>query len=268
MSEFIIQARSFEFAIPGLPGLISFIRHNFWVLMDSNGSIIAELNGLATDRKSGFPVAIGTNEVSHSLLVWQFVHTTNYAGTLEGGETKTTLQTMVRAGQPSEIVYKGEMADVFARWNKAVKAQIFLNVLDLNYPKYGFKLDRSEVNSNSTYRTLGEIMGIPVHVFSAWQFGLKNRMGPKITFTPMDGSGNEKFYAIGGGDGGDELRGGQGDDEYTINIAGELVIENKDEGIDTILTMLSKFNLSDNVENLTLTSKNGWGGIAAVRETI
>lgn len=38
--------------------------HDFWVLRDGRGKALAELHGLATDRRSGQAVPIGTDEVN------------------------------------------------------------------------------------------------------------------------------------------------------------------------------------------------------------
>ncbi|MEQ1511896.1 MAG: hypothetical protein ABL934_04365 [Lysobacteraceae bacterium] len=64
-----------------------------------------------------------------------------------------------------------------ARWNAAVAAKGQLNALDLDYPNYGFNILTDTVNSNAAYRTLSEIMGVPVHDFP-WKLepGLDNRM--------------------------------------------------------------------------------------------
>lgn len=64
-----------------------------------------------------------------------------------------------------------------ARWNAAVAAKAPSNALDLDYPNYGFRMDGSTVNSHSAYRTLGEVMGLPVRDFPAvLEPGIENRM--------------------------------------------------------------------------------------------
>jgi Ca2+-binding RTX toxin-like protein len=50
----------------------------------------------------------------------------------------------------------------------------------------------------------------------------------------------------------DTLRGGDGDDTYYINGAGDKVLELAGEGVDSIVASLSIGKLADNVENLTL----------------
>jgi Ca2+-binding RTX toxin-like protein len=62
-----------------------------------------------------------------------------------------------------------------------------------------------------------------------------------------------------GGSGQDTLIGGLGDDVYNINDATDVVSENVNEGIDTVYSKIS-YLLSDNLENLTLTTNQSING--------
>lgn len=55
-----------------------------------------------------------------------------------------------------------------------------------------------------------------------------------------------------GGTGADKMSGGAGNDSFTVDDAGDRVIETADEGTDSVKASVS-FSLSANVENLTLT---------------
>lgn len=66
--------------------------------------------------------------------------------------------------------------------------------------------------------------------------------------TISGGAGND---TLDGGKGADTLKGGVGNDIYVVDDAGDLVIENKDEGTDSVRSYIS-YRLTDNVENLTL----------------
>lgn len=166
MPNYSIEARSLDLA-----GVAS---HNFWVLRDEKGQALAELHGLATDRESGKYVPIGTDEQKHSLRAWHFPHDPDYANSLG---VRTRSDTYIQEGQASKTVLTADKDEVMARWNAAVAAKEPLNALDLNYPNYGFKVFQDTVNSNSTYRTFGEIMGVPVRDFP-WKVepGIDNRM--------------------------------------------------------------------------------------------
>lgn len=166
MPNYSIEARSLDLA-----GVAS---HDFWVLRDENGRALAELHGLATDRESGRYVPIGTDEKKHSLRAWHFPHDAEYANSLG---VRQRSDTYIQEGQANIMVLTADKNEVMARWNAAVAAKEPLNALDLNYPNYGFKVFQDTVNSNSTYRTFGEIMGVPVRDFP-WRVepGIDNRM--------------------------------------------------------------------------------------------
>ncbi|WP_374624409.1 beta strand repeat-containing protein, partial [Devosia sp.] len=64
---------------------------------------------------------------------------------------------------------------------------------------------------------------------------------------------------ISGGAGSDTMRGGTGNDTYVVDAAGDVVIENPGEGIDTVLASVS-LTLAAEVENLTLTGAGNISG--------
>ena len=76
--------------------------------------------------------------------------------------------------------------------------------------------------------------------------------------TLTGGAGND---ALNGGAGADTLLGGAGDDFYTVDNAGDVVVEFENEGVDTVNSSLNH-TLADHVENLALTgsaNRNGSG---------
>ncbi|WP_165423934.1 beta strand repeat-containing protein [Rhizobium ruizarguesonis] len=73
----------------------------------------------------------------------------------------------------------------------------------------------------------------------------------------MGAGGNDTL--IGGG-GADTMLGGTGDDIYVVDIATDLVIENVNEGTDTVRTALVSYTLGNNVENLTYTGSASFTG--------
>lgn len=166
MPDYTIEARSLRAA--GIAG------HDFWVLRDEQGKALAELHGLATDRVTKKAITIGTNEEKHSLRAWHYPHDPAYAGSLGVRPDSTTY---INPDQPSRTVATGSKEEMLDRWNTAVRAVPELNELDLNYPAYGFKTFGETVNSNSTYRTFGELMDVPVNDFPGRiEPGIDNRM--------------------------------------------------------------------------------------------
>ncbi|WP_411885843.1 calcium-binding protein [Polaromonas sp. YR568] len=74
-------------------------------------------------------------------------------------------------------------------------------------------------------------------------------------------AGTAAANVISGGTGADAMRGGAGNDVYVVDSTGDSVVENTNEGTDTVLSSVS-YSLGANVENLALTgaaSVNGTG---------
>ena len=71
------------------------------------------------------------------------------------------------------------------------------------------------------------------------------------------GAGDDR---LDGGSGSDTLRGGTGNDAYVVDTAGDVVVENSNQGVDTVYTALSSYKLGANVENFVFT---GAGAVAA-----
>jgi hypothetical protein len=164
--QYSIEARSL--------GVVGVASHNFLVLRDGEGRALAELHGLATDRKTDEFIPIGTDEQKHSLRIWHFAHDAEYAKSVGA---KANDASFIQKGQSHETMLTAGKEEVLERWNAAVAAKQPLNALDLNYPSLGFRMSGDTVNSNAAYRTLSEIMGVPVHDFP-WKLepGLDNRM--------------------------------------------------------------------------------------------
>ncbi|ANM22118.1 serralysin-like metalloprotease domain-containing protein [Rhizobium sp. N941] len=82
----------------------------------------------------------------------------------------------------------------------------------------------------------------------------------------MGGVGADKLMGAGGHDtliggaGADTMLGGIGDDVYVVDIATDIVIENVNEGTDTVRTALASYTLGNNVENLTYTGTASFSG--------
>jgi Ca2+-binding RTX toxin-like protein len=71
------------------------------------------------------------------------------------------------------------------------------------------------------------------------------------------GAGND---TLDGGTGIDTLIGGAGDDVYVVDVAGDVVTENLNEGTDQVRTSLASYTLGSNVENLTFTGTGAFTG--------
>lgn len=156
--SYAIEARAYD--------IVGVAAHDFWVLRDEKGRVIAQLHGLATDADSKIK-PIGT--FGDKLKFYHFGPRAILFG-LSPEHDKT----YIKAGQKSEPMFSGSPEKVLRRWDNAVKALPFLNGLDVPYTPFAI-LGLVPVNSNTAYRLLGMLMGIPVHYFSGyWQPGWPN----------------------------------------------------------------------------------------------
>lgn len=71
------------------------------------------------------------------------------------------------------------------------------------------------------------------------------------------GTGND---LLDGNAGADIMSGGQGNDKYQVYDAGDVVVENSNEGTDVVRTTLSGYTLGANVENLTFIGSGNFAG--------
>ena len=166
MPQYTIEARS-------LP-VVGLASHNFWVLRDENNVAIAELHGLATDRITGRPVPIGTDPDRFSLRIWHYPHDPDYAASLG---VPADAASYIGNSDPVSTVLAGDRDEVMARWNAAVASIEPINRLDIDYPAMGIQPFGRTINSNSAYRTLGEIMGVSIeNVPGRMEPGVNNRM--------------------------------------------------------------------------------------------
>ncbi len=62
-----------------------------------------------------------------------------------------------------------------------------------------------------------------------------------------------------GGTGNDTMRGGTGNDTYVVNVSTDVITENANEGIDTVLSSVT-LTIGNNIENLTLTGTTAING--------
>jgi VCBS repeat-containing protein len=82
-----------------------------------------------------------------------------------------------------------------------------------------------------------------------------------LTGVALNGTGNALDNVILGNGNNNTLIGMAGNDTYGVDNAGDVVIENLNEGTDTVLASIS-YTLTDNVENLTLTGPSTGSGQA------
>ncbi|KTC76959.1 hypothetical protein [Legionella brunensis] len=164
MPKYLIQAAMFRLPIL----FLNCFAHNFWILREIvTNTVIAQLHGLATSRKTGTIVPIGYRR-EHSLRAHCIVYNANFAN--QYGLRVGSYALPIHA---CSTVYAKE--DSVQRWLRAIDAVKAINHLNLDYPRGGFKIPLSAtINSNSIYHTFAEVMGIPLHTFAGFfQIGIQ-----------------------------------------------------------------------------------------------
>ncbi|MBY5578872.1 RTX toxin, partial [Rhizobium leguminosarum] len=118
------------------------------------------------------------------------------------------------------------------------------------------------VRTNLSAYTLGANVENLTYIGTATFVGTGNLLDNVITGgvgadSLAGAAGNDTLI---GGAGADKMSGGMGDDVYVVDIATDIVIENVNEGTDTVRTALSIYTLGNNVENLTYTGSASFTG--------
>ena len=92
------------------------------------------------------------------------------------------------------------------------------------------------------------------------QDGLSATQTVTIGITNVVETGTAGNDALTGGTGGDRLAGGAGNDTYTVNDAGDIVVELAGQGADHVKASIAAYTLAANVENLTYVGTGGFSG--------
>lgn len=150
-NTYSIEARSYD--------LLSIASHNFWVLRDGEGNVIAQLHGLATDRKTNYFKPIGF--FSDRLGFYEF-------------KTAENDPTFISIKQQSVKVFQADIEEVQMRWNKAACQIESLNQMDLNYSPFGI-FGYPITNSNSAYHLFARLMDVECcRFFGVLEPGINN----------------------------------------------------------------------------------------------
>jgi Ca2+-binding RTX toxin-like protein len=86
--------------------------------------------------------------------------------------------------------------------------------------------------------------------------GANEMIGNSVANTLQGYEGDD---LLDGGGGSDTMVGGPGNDTYVSDVAGDIITENPDEGIDTVRSAVTR-TLGNNLENLTLTGTSAING--------
>ncbi|MBN8504516.1 MAG: hypothetical protein J0L58_08555 [Burkholderiales bacterium] len=169
--------------------------HNYIVLTSSDGTVLKEMNGLATNAQ-GARIPVGTSNTD-MLKVYEDTGRYFYTPT-----------------SPQQVVFSGTEAQAMALWKRAQDAMSIINSMNLPYPPWGFNIFSPTINSNSVATTLLSVMGLTEpHLSNMLTPGSGNTILTQSQLesirnaNPLPGSGNGGEGGSGGGDndgGGDE----------------------------------------------------------------
>ena len=124
----------------------------------------------------------------------------------------------------------------------------------------GTATDAISISVNNTNNQLN-IVGTTIINFEQFDLsgfgGKTNFLGAATNDWIKAGIGND---ILNGGAGADTMIGGAGNDSYYVNNVGDSIIENANEGTDTVFTTIT-YTLAANVENLTLQGTTAINGI-------
>jgi hypothetical protein len=163
-----IAVRQHVFNVGPLP-----FSHNFLVLHDDDGNVLAELHELAADPLSGEAYEGPIGRSRHNLRTFQY----------EG-------KRWYRDGQPAQTLWQGSDEEASARWRAARDAFAELNNRNLTYNLWGSDLNGPKDwdaptppviagNSNSVNRTLADAMGLKLPSLPTMAPGTENQLLPQ-----------------------------------------------------------------------------------------
>ena len=125
--------------------------HNLLAILDSNGNVVRELNGIAT-TPDGTELPVGFIPFYHRLQVKESLGAHFYS-----------------PAQSQATLFAGNLTDVLTRWNAALNARDLINAKDLFYPPGGFG-DNSNSAASTLIRAMGftepELPGVPFYRFT------------------------------------------------------------------------------------------------------
>ncbi|UWM76070.1 calcium-binding protein [Rhizobium sp. WSM4643] len=237
-------------------------------IVDNAGDIVTEAADAGTDT-------VRTTLASYTL--GSDVENLTYIGTLAFAGTGNDLDNAITGGAAIDTLSGGVGNDTLNggagadRLIGGAGGDIYIvdNAGDLVTEAINEGIDT--VRTNLSAYTLGANVENLTYIGTAAFVGTGNLLdniiiGGVAADKLMGAGGNDTLI---GGSGADTMLGGIGDDVYVVDIATDIVIENANEGTDTVRTALVGYTLGNNVENLTYTgSANFTGAGNALANTI
>ncbi|MBP2485955.1 Ca2+-binding RTX toxin-like protein [Rhizobium leguminosarum] len=209
-------------------------------IVDNAGDLVTEAANEGTDT-------VRTTLASYTL--GSDVENLTYIGTVAFAGTGNTLNNILTGGAGVDTLKGGAGDDtyVISTGDTVIEnADEGIDTVQTNLAAYTLGVNVE----NLTY--------IGTAAFTGAGNGLDNVLKGGVAADKLMGAGGNDTL-IGGG-GADTMSGGIGDDIYVVDIVTDLVIENVNEGTDTVRTALVSYTLGNNVENLTYTGSASFTG--------
>ncbi|QAS79205.1 RTX toxin [Rhizobium acidisoli] len=209
-------------------------------IVDNAGDSVAENTGAGTDT-------VRTTLASYTL--GSDVENLAYIGTGSFTGTGNTLNNILTGGAGVDTLSGGVGNDTYV-----------IGAGDIVIENADEGIDT--VQTNLAAYTLGgnveNLTSTGTAAFTGTGNALDNVLKGGVAADKLVGAGGNDTLI--GGAGSDTMLGGIGDDIYVVDIASDLVIENANEGTDTVQTALASYTLGNNVENLTYTGSASFTG--------
>ncbi|WP_281069176.1 M10 family metallopeptidase C-terminal domain-containing protein [Rhizobium sp. CIAT894] len=202
-------------------------------VVDSAGDVVTELVGDGTDE-------IRTALAAYSIAALANVENLTYTGSANFTGTGNALANTITGGAGNDLLNGGAGADTLIG---GVGNDFYI------VDNAGDIVTEVADEGTDTVRT----------TLTSYTLGANIENLTNIGTAAFTGTGNALNNILSGGAGVDTLTGGAGDDTYVISI-GDIVIENADEGTDTVQTALAAYTLGANVENLTYSGTAAFTG--------
>ncbi|KAB1119663.1 calcium-binding protein, partial [Neorhizobium galegae] len=206
----------------------------------------------------------GTDEIRTSLATYSIAALANIENLTSTGignftGTGNGVANTITGGAGNDTLNGGAGADTLVG-GSGDDSYVVDNVGDVVTENAGQGTDM--VQTNFAIYTLGtdveNLTYTGVAVFTGTGNGLDNTIGGGAAADILDGGAGADTLI--GGAGSDRMSGGTGDDTYVVDVATDIVVENPNEGTDTVQTALASYVVGTNVENLTYTGTAAFTG--------
>jgi Ca2+-binding RTX toxin-like protein len=230
-------------------------RGNDTYVVDASGDVVVELAGEGVDTVlSSVSYTLGSNVENLSLT-----------GTANLNGTGNTLDNVLVGNSGNNTLNGGKGADSMSG-GLGNDVYVVDDNGDVVIELAGGGVDR--VNASISYVLGDEVENLTL-TGTASINGTGNALNNTLTGNAANNvlNGGAGDDSLNGGAGADTLVGGTGNDVYTVDDAGDAVVELAGEGLDRINASIS-YVLGDNVENLTLTGTMALDGTGNAQNTV